>query len=428
MRVLVVGKGGREAALVWKLSKSDRVTELFCAPGNPGTSRFAENVGIDDFDIDGLLGFAIEREIDLVVVGPEKPLSMGIVDIFREKGVTIFGPNAACARLETSKVFAKNFMKRHKIPTANYRVERYYLQALADLEDFDFPLVIKADGLAAGKGVFILDNVEETRLLLGELLLNHSLGEAGSRIVLEEFLIGSELSLFVLADGKDYVELGEARDFKKALDGNFGQNTGGMGAISPVPDYSEEIREEFRERILEPTMEGLISDGLKYTGLLYFGLILTANGLRVLEFNCRFGDPETQAILPRIEFDLAKVLYQCATGSLGIDKLHLSEETSVAVVAASQGYPGEFDTCHAISGLDTVDDNLVFQAGTTFRDSRIVTSGGRVLTVTALDKSPKIAREKAYSTLSRIFYKGITYRTDIGAEFDVNLNLAEREV
>ncbi|NLX34139.1 MAG: phosphoribosylamine--glycine ligase, partial [Thermotogaceae bacterium] len=269
MRILVIGNGGREAALAWKLFQSEGLERLFCAPGNPGTSSIAENVPLDPCDIDGLLTFAKEQEIDLAIVGPEKPLSMGMVDRFRERDLAVFGPTRDCARLETSKIFAKGFMNRHGIPTARHASARYYLQALAELESFELPLVIKADGLAAGKGVFIADRQEEAHRILKDLLIDDSLKEAGSSVVIEEYLSGRELSVFVLSDGKRMVELAEARDFKKAFDGDLGPNTGGMGAISPVPDYTDRLREEFRDKILLPTVEGLAREGLTYTGLLY---------------------------------------------------------------------------------------------------------------------------------------------------------------
>ena len=419
MRILVIGNGGREAALAWKLSQSEGLERLFCAPGNPGTSSIAENVPLDTCDIEGQLAFAKEQGIDLTVVGPEKPLSMGIVDRFRERDLVVFGPTRDCARLETSKIFAKGFMNRHGIPTARHASARYYLQALADMESFELPLVIKADGLAAGKGVFIADRQEEAHQILRDLLIDDSLKEAGSRVVIEEYLSGRELSVFVLSDGKRMVELAEARDFKKAFDGDLGPNTGGMGAISPVPDYTDQLREEFRNKILRPTAEGLAREGLTYTGLLYFGLINTQAGLKVLEFNCRFGDPETQAILPRIDFDLARVLYDCARGELKEDRLRLKQECALTVVACSKGYPGQYVTGCEVSGLSE-SDCILFQAGTGYSGEKVVTTGGRVLAVTAMDRDFGEAARKAYGALERIRFKGMTFRKDIGVEFDVN--------
>ncbi|MBP8660165.1 MAG: phosphoribosylamine--glycine ligase [Mesotoga sp.] len=419
VRILVIGNGGREAALAWKLSQSEGLEKLFCAPGNPGTSSIAENVPLEPCDIEGLLAFAMKHGIDLTVVGPEKPLSMGIVDRFRGMGLAVFGPTRDCARLETSKIFAKRFMNLHGIPTARHASARYYLQALAELENFELPLVIKADGLAAGKGVFIAERLEEAHQILRDLLIEDSLKEAGSRVVIEEFLNGRELSVFVLSDGKRVVELAEARDFKKAFDGDLGPNTGGMGAISPVPDYTERLREEFRSNILRPTVEGLTKEGLSYTGLLYFGLINTPAGLKVLEFNCRFGDPETQAIMPRIDFDLARVLYDCAKGQLKEERLRLKRECAVTVVACSQGYPGRYMTGCEVSGLSE-SDCILFQAGTGCSGEKIVTTGGRVLAVTGLESDFCRAKRKAYGALERIRFKGMTFRKDIGVEFDVN--------
>lgn len=420
MKILVVGDGGREAALVWKLAQSDWVEKIYCASGNPGTATVSENIKLNSTDVDGLLKFALSEGIDLTVVGPEKPLACGIVDRFKEKGQRIFGPDRSCARLESSKIFAKQFMERNFIPTAKYTIAKDYVQAMESLENFKVPLVIKADGLASGKGVYVAENLKSASEILKDLLLGRSLGVEGSKVVIEEFLQGKELSLFAMADGKIIRELADARDFKRIFECDRGPNTGGMGSISPVPDYSDSLRREFNEKILLPTELGLKRENLKYAGVLYFGLINTKDGLKVLEYNCRFGDPEAQAVLPRIDFDLAKVLFACAEGELEKCDLKMREETALNVVAASRGYPTKFDTGFEIHGLDSAKEALVFQAGTKTCAEGVVTAGGRVLSVTALDPIPAKAREKAYAALEEITFDGLTFRRDIGAEFDVN--------
>jgi phosphoribosylamine--glycine ligase len=422
MKVLVVGSGGREHALCWKLSHSPIVTSIACAPGNAGTALLGENLPIRDTDIDVLLEYALENGIDLTVVGPEAPLSKGIVDRFRAAGLAVFGPTQAAAQLETSKAYAKDFMKRHRIPTAAYRVfdTSESTEVREYLRDARYPLVLKADGLAAGKGVIIAESFEEAAQAAAGMLEEGSFGEAGHTLVVEEYLTGIEASVFALTDGTRFVTLAPAQDHKRILDNDLGKNTGGMGAFAPTPHVPTEVLADVKIRIIKPVIDGMKSDGIPYTGVLYCGLMLTAEGPKVLEFNCRFGDPETQVVLPLIDADLAQLLLDIAKGSLQSNRLPLHDANAVCVVMASSGYPDAYETGKPIAGLDSIKEEdegiLVFHAGTRRDGETVFTSGGRVLGVTALGQGRDFREtiRLAYSGVNRLRFDGAYYRTDIG--------------
>ncbi|MDT8323693.1 MAG: phosphoribosylamine--glycine ligase, partial [Bacteroidota bacterium] len=388
MNILVIGNGGREHAICWKLKHSKELTTLYCAPGNAGTAQLGSNVNIKATDIAGLLAFAKNERIDLTVVGPEAPLAEGIVDAFRQAGLRIFGPTRAAAALETSKAFAKDFMKRHRIPTADYRVFRREEkeELFAYLRTAAYPLVIKADGLAAGKGVIIAENEKDARRSATEMLGGDAFGEAGTTLVVEEFLTGVEASVFALTDGTRFVTLAPAQDHKRILDNDMGKNTGGMGAFAPTPHMPTELLADVKIRIIKPVIDGMRADGIPYTGVLFVGLMLTEDGPRVLEFNCRFGDPETQVVLPLIDYDLAVLLRDIADTKLQLNRLPLHDANAVCVVMASSGYPDSYETGKPIAGLDSIDEHkegvIVFHAGSRQEGNRVLTSGGRVLGVT----------------------------------------------
>lgn len=422
MKILVIGGGGREHAICWKLKHSKLTTHLYCAPGNAGTALLGENVSIKPADIDRLLEFARETDIDLTVVGPEAPLAEGIVDRFREAGQRVFGPSQAAAQLETSKAFAKEFMKRHRIPTAGYEV---FQQGDEDrlrehLRNASYPLVLKADGLAAGKGVIIAEHEKEAVSNALPMLAGDSFGEAGSTLVVEEFLTGIEASVFALTDGNRFVTLAPAQDHKRILDHDMGKNTGGMGAFAPTPHMPTELLADVKIRIIKPVIDGMRADGIPYSGVLYVGLMLTDEGPKVLEFNCRFGDPETQAVLPLIDYDLAELLRDIADSKLSINRLPQHDANAVCVVIASSGYPDAYETGKEIFGLDGIDESqegvLVFHAGTKKEGDKVLTAGGRVLGVTALGEHNDFAGSirLAYNAVNRIRFDGAYYRTDIG--------------
>lgn len=418
MKVLVVGGGGREHALVWALSRSPAIGTLRCSPGNAGVAERAECVPIRAEDVDALANHALDERYDLVVVGPEAPLVSGLADRLREEGLLVFGPSAAAAQIEGSKVFAKEFMKRHGIPTASFRVFDSVHAARLHLESASFPLVLKADGLAAGKGVIIVED-RETALSVAEgMLSGHSFGEAGRRIVVEERLVGREASFFVLSDGERFVELATCQDYKRVGNGDRGPNTGGMGCYSPSVYMDSASRRAIIDRVVEPTVSGLAKDGLPYRGVLYVGLMLTVDGPKVLEYNARFGDPETQVLVPRLDGDWLPLLRGCAAGDLGALEPRWRPERAVCVVMASGGYPGSYGKGASIRGLDAAegDDVVVFHAGTARRDDEWVTAGGRVLGVTALGASLDGARRRAYDVVDRIRWEGEHHRTDIAAD------------
>lgn len=417
MKVLVIGAGGREDALAWKLSRSERVERVFIAPGNAGTSRHGRNVDIKAEDIEGLKGFALKERIDLTVVGPEVPLTLGIVDEFERAGLRIFGPSRLASELEGSKAFSKGLMARYNIPTARYREFSDPAEARAYVKEIALPLVVKADGLAAGKGVVICATEDEALEAIENIMVRKAFGPSGARVVIEEFLEGEEASFLAITDGKTVVPLAPAQDHKAIYDGDMGPNTGGMGTYSPAPLVTPELEREVMERVMKPAVEAMEAEGRPYRGVLYAGLMIGAGGVKVLEFNCRFGDPETQPIMMRLEDDLFDLLMRAVEGRLAGVRLKWSEKHSVCVVMAAGGYPGDYARGSAISGLDeagNMEDVMVFHAGTALKDGRVVTSGGRVLGVTALGNGIKEAIESAYRAVDLISWEGAYYRKDIG--------------
>jgi phosphoribosylamine--glycine ligase len=417
MKVLVIGGGGREHALAWKLAQSPRVTEVFVAPGNAGTALEANvtNVDLSVSDLDGLVAFAESNAIDYTVVGPEAPLVDGVVDRFEAKGLRCFGPRADCAQLEGSKAFTKAFLKRHNIPTAAYDTFTDVEQALAYLDEVGAPIVVKADGLAAGKGVILAETLDEAKSAVKDMLQGNQFGDAGSRVVIEEFLTGEEASFIVMVDGTDVLPLASSQDHKAAYDGDTGPNTGGMGAYSPAPVVDQRCHNRIMSEVIQPTIHGLAADGLRYRGFLYAGIMVTADGTpKVLEYNCRFGDPETQPILFRLKSDLLDLIEAACHGSL-IDQIALwDSRAALGVVMAAPGYPGDYPNGAAISLGQDIEDTKVFHAGTAMSGDQPVTSGGRVLCVTALGSGVTEAQAKAYERLKTVQFEGAEYRTDIG--------------
>ncbi|HEY4814537.1 MAG TPA: phosphoribosylamine--glycine ligase [Chthoniobacterales bacterium] len=417
MKVLVVGGGGREHALAWKLGQSERVTSVYVAPGNAGIKEFATAVTIPADNISQLKQFALDRAIDLTVVGPDAPLANGIVDEFQQAGLKIFGPTKAAARLESSKSFAKEFMARYGIASPGFAVCDSANQAIRAVERFGFPTVIKADGLALGKGVVIAHNLQEAQVAIHRIMEERQFGDAGNRVVVEEYLQGTECSIHALVDGQNYSLFPTAQDHKALYDGNHGPNTGGMGAFSPSPKLSAADLARIERDILQPFLRGIQAEGITFQGLLFPGLMLTNRGPVVLEFNARFGDPETQALLPRLSSDLVELLEATICGRLREVTPHWSTGASVCVVLASRGYPDRAETGKPIVGLPEVSalkDVLVFHAGTREQEGRIVTSGGRVLGITALGDSVLSARRKAYDAVGMIEFDGCYFRRDIG--------------
>lgn len=415
MNILVVGSGGREHALAWKLKQSSRVERIFCAPGNAGTAEIGENVAIAANDLPALARFAKDNRIGLTVVGPDDPLAAGIVDVFDAEGLRIFGPTKSAARLESSKIFAKELMRKKRIPTARAAIFEKEEAATAFLRESRFPIVIKADGLALGKGVIVAKEVEEGQATIEAMMRERRFGDAGTRVLIEECLTGSECSLHALVDGSSHRMLATARDHKRAFDGDKGPNTGGMGAFSPADNFSAELQARFDREVMRPLLEGLSESGVEFRGLLFPGLMITAEGPRVLEFNCRFGDPETQAILPRLKSDLLPLLEATIDGKLDGTKIEWDERAAVTVVLASGGYPGKYDVGKPISGLESAcsQDVHIFHAGTRRENGSVVTAGGRVLAVTALGETIAAARDRAYEAASRIHFDSCHYRRDI---------------
>ncbi len=414
MKVLVVGNGGREHAIVWKISKSPLVKKMYCAKGNAGIWEIAEKVDISPNDIKGLKDFALKESIDFAVVGPESPLVEGIVDVFEEAGIKIFGPSREASRLEGSKAFAKEFMKRHGVPTAEYKVFDNPDEAKAYVSEKGGNVVVKADGLAAGKGVTVCDTVEEALNAIDRVMVERVFSESGNRVVIEEKLEGEEASYIVMVDGERYIPLPTSQDHKRLLDGDKGPNTGGMGAYSPTPVMDTEMEERVKREIVERTLKGLKEEGIYYRGFLYVGLMLTAEGSKVLEYNVRLGDPEAQPILMRIKGDFLSYMLEFYEGN--DINMEIDERWAVDVVIASQGYPGKYEKGKVIEGLDKVkelEDVEVFHAGTDIRDGKVVTAGGRVLNVCALGNTLEEALEKAYEGVSRIEFEGMYYRKDI---------------
>ncbi len=421
MKILVVGSGGREHALAWKLKQSPNVAELYCAPGNAGTGSLANNIPVKANDIQSLLQFVKSNRIDLTVVGPEVPLTEGIVDIFEAERLPIFGPTKLAAEIEGSKVFSKNFMKKYKIPTAAYVT--FSVDQRREAEQYigsaQIPCVVKADGLAAGKGAVICESRDDALRAIDEMMVQKMFGSAGERIVIEEFMTGEEASVFALSDGENVALLTPAQDHKRILDGDQGKNTGGMGAYAPAPVMTASLMAQVESAIVLPTIRGMAAEGRTYRGCLYVGLMVTASGPKVVEYNCRFGDPEAQVVLPLIDGDLADVMMAVCHGNLKNYPVKLHDATAVCVIMASRGYPDKYETGKKIYGLDAVqskNDIVVFHSGTTRSNEDIVTSGGRVLGVTAIGYRHELEQtiRAAYSGVQYITFDGAYYRSDIG--------------
>ncbi len=419
MKILVVGKGGREHAILWKLARSPRVKKLYCAPGNGGISRVAECIDIDIMDMEGMVEFAAAKKIDMVVVAPDDPLSAGMIDVLQSAGIRAFGPDKRAALIEGSKSYAKELMQANDIPTARYRVFDSSQEAYKYLEDSEFPVVVKADGLALGKGVIIAEDLEQGRQAVKKIMVDKAFGHAGDRIVIEEFLEGPEVSVLAFTDGSTLVPMVSSQDHKRALDGDRGLNTGGMGAFSPSRIYDDKMEEYCMERIFVPTVNAMREAGRKFKGVLYFGLIVTEDGPRVLEYNSRFGDPEAQVVLPRLKTDLAEIFDAVIDERLDSVDIKWSDDAAVCVVMASGGYPVSYRKGHEITGLDEAgkdSQTVVFHAGTKSENGRYYTNGGRVLGVTSVDKDLDSARKRAYKGISRIKFTRAHYRKDIGVK------------
>ena len=420
MKILVVGGGGREHTLVWKIRQSPEVDEIYCAPGNAGIAAQAECLPIAAGDIGKLKEFALEKGVDLTVVGPEAPLVDGIVSEFESAGLRIFGATREAARLEGSKIFAKEIMSAKNVPTGDFRVFTDAEEALKYLQSVEPPIVVKADGLAAGKGVMIARDRQTAEKAVKRCMVERAFGAAGDKILIEEYLEGEEASILAFTDGETVVPMASSQDHKPVYDNDEGPNTGGMGAYSPAPVVSAEVETEIYERVMVPVVEAMAEAGIPYKGVLYAGLIFTKRGMMVLEFNARFGDPETQVILPRLKSDIVPVLMACTEeGELAKQKLEWLPDACVTVVMASGGYPGSYEKGFPIEGLDEAESRdgvTVFHAGTALSDSRVVTAGGRVIGVTALGSNIPSAIEKAYEAVGKIHWEGVHYRSDIGAK------------
>lgn len=413
MKVLVVGSGGREHAIVWKLAQSPKVTKLYCAPGNGGIAELAECVNIKATDIDAMVRFAAEEDIDLTVVAPDDPLAMGMVNALEKAGKRAFGPTAEAALIEASKSFSKQLMKKYGIPTADFNVFDSEEEAIKYLERSDYPIVIKADGLALGKGVIIAEDEIQAAEAVRSMMSGGQFGKAGSRVVIEEYMTGPEVSVLCFTDGKTIVPMVSSQDHKRALDNDKGLNTGGMGTFSPSLHYTSEHEKFVKEHILQATVDAMNSEGRPFKGVLYFGLMLTPKGVKVLEYNARFGDPETQVVLPRLQSDLYEIFEAVIDGRLAQTEIKWNDAAAVCVVMASGGYPQSYETGFEITGLP-VKDAIVFHAGTKLENGKLVTAGGRVLGVTALGEDIADARAKAYEAVSKIHFKNAHYRHDIG--------------
>jgi phosphoribosylamine--glycine ligase len=420
MKILIVGSGGREHALGWKISQSPLLKQLYCAPGNAGTKNIAENVPINPEDIQGLVDFAASEKIDLTVVGPEAPLTLGIVDRFEKQSLKIFGPNKNAAELEGSKIFAKQFMERHRIPTGKFEIADSVEQAkkIMGSGKFSFPLVVKADGLAAGKGVILCRNQKRAEEAIETIMVKKKFGEAGNNVIIEEFLVGKEASFIVISDGVKILPLVTTMDHKAVYDGDKGPNTGGMGAISPSPYIDQKMFDDIVNTVIFPTITRMLEEGRKFKGVLYVGLMLTADGPKVLEYNCRFGDPEIQPQVLRMKGDLVEVLLAAVEGNVLEKEIEWSSNASGCVVAASGGYPIRYEKGKVIEGLEeaaSFPGIVVFHAGTTVKDGMYYTNGGRVLNVCASEKTLAETMDKIYRALSRIYFEAMHWRRDIGA-------------
>ena len=426
MNILVIGSGGREHTIVWKLLQSPKVEKIYCAPGNAGITSQAECLDVKAEDIHGLLEIARDKKIDLTIVGPEVPLSLGIVNLFAKHDCPIFGPTREATEIESSKVFSKYLMDKYQVPTARYQVFENDSEALSYLHEQSFPQVLKADGLAGGKGVFIVQNLCQAEGAIIQIMREKKFGMAGNRVIIEEFLTGEEVSMLVFADGKHFLPMVTSQDHKKINDDDQGPNTGGMGAYSPVPFFSDEDQKLVLKNIIQPVISGMEKEGRVFKGVLYAGLILTSEGPKVLEFNARFGDPETQVILPGLTTDLIEIIQASLGGYLNRLKIEWTNQTSVCVVMASAGYPGNYEKGNTINGLEEFknrQDMMVFHAGTKIKNDKIVTSGGRVLGVTAWADRLTEAIEKTYHAVRKIKFENQYYRTDIGKK---GLNISER--
>ena len=417
MRILIIGSGGREHTLAWKIAQSPKVAQIFCAPGNAGTAQFATNVQIGAEDILGLRDFAKNNHIDLTVVGPEVPLVLGIVDEFESHGLKVFGPKKNAALIEGSKIFAKNLMKKYNIPSADFLSFTEEAEAKKFLKKIGAPVVVKADGLAAGKGVIICQTEKEAERAIERILREKEFGDAGNEVIIEECLEGEEASILAFTDGKTVIPMVTSQDHKRINDGDTGPNTGGMGAYSPAPVVTDEMLNQILKEILESTISAMAAEGSPYKGVLYCGLMITKKGPQVLEFNCRFGDPETQAVLPRLKSDLVEVMEAVIDSKLEGYKLDWDKKAAVCVVLASGGYPGKYKKGIEIENLDKAreaENAIIFHAGTKEENGKIITSGGRVLGVTALGEDIQKAIDQAYKVVQVIKFKGMHYRRDIG--------------
>lgn len=414
MKILVVGGGGREHVIIWKLLQNSSISEIHCAPGNGGISDIAKCVPIGATDIDALVEYSKQEQFDLVIVAPDDPLYMGLVDKLEADGIRAFGPNSKAAEIEGSKVYAKQLMKKYSIPTADYEIFDNYDKALKYIESCKLPTVIKADGLALGKGVLICNTSEEAKDALQLIMVDKKFGEAGSRVVIEELIEGPEVSVLSFCDGDTILPMASAQDHKRAFDGDRGPNTGGMGTFSPSPKYTQEIQKQVEETIIKPTVKALKAEGRPFKGIIFFGLMLTKDGPKLLEYNARFGDPEAQVVLPRLKNDLLDIINACIDGTLCRTNLEWEDKSAVCVVMASGGYPGSYKKGVTIDGLSNIENSIVFHAGTGKKDEKYYTSGGRVLGITALGEDINEARKTAYSNIKRVDFDGAQYRTDIG--------------
>lgn len=414
MNILIIGSGGREHALSWKIAKSKKVKRIYCAPGNGGTAQVGKNIDIEVDDIQGLINFAKKEEIDLTVVGPELPLVMGIVDRFQEEGLKIFGVNKDCAQLEASKDFSKKFMEKYNIPTAKYKTFSELENALKGIEEFSYPLVIKADGLCAGKGVLICEDEGEASEALINILGNKCFGDQGDKVVVEEFLDGVETSLLCVITKDKIIPMESAKDFKKIYDGDKGPNTGGVGCHSPSPHYNESIKEKMEESILPKIRLGLNEENMDFRGILFIGLMIQNNEPKILEFNVRFGDPETEVLIPRLKSDIVDMFEKTIDATLEKKDLEWDEKKCMTVVLTSKGYPAKYKKGFKISGIDKLDkDIILFHNGTKVEKDQTFTNGGRVLSVTTLDNDINDTRKKIYENIGKIKFNGVYYRKDI---------------
>lgn len=421
MKVLIVGSGGREHTIAWKVAQSPRVEKIYCAPGNAGIEEYAQCVDIGAMEFEKLAAFAKEEQIDLTVIGMDDPLVGGVVDVFEQEGLRVFGPRKNAAILEGSKAFSKDLMKKYGIPTAAYENFTDPEEALAYLETAKFPIVLKADGLALGKGVLICQNLEEAQAGVREIMEDKKFGDAGNTMVIEEFMTGREVSVLTFVDGKTIKTMTSAQDHKRAMDGDQGLNTGGMGTFSPSPFYTPEVDEFCKKYIYQPTVDAMAKEGRPFKGVIFFGLMLTGEGPKVLEYNARFGDPEAQVVLPRMKNDIVDVFEACIDGTLDQLDLQFEDNAAVCVVLASEGYPVSYEKGYPIRGLENFRDKdgyYVFHAGTKKKDGQIVTNGGRVLGVVAKGEDLKKARANAYEAIKRVEFDNKYYRHDIGKAID----------